>query len=231
LRINHTTFDADGPGPAPPTVISILPNEDLRSESVIAYELGYRLQPRKNLYLDLATFYNVYDDLVVDESTGAGFEISPLPPHLAITSRTANKMHGETYGVEFAPSWNVTDWWKLSAGYTWLQMNLHSEAPGRSGEEQEGDSPKQQFHIRSFLHLPHNFTFDTAAYYVDTLPNQAVSSYVRLDVRLGWRPTKDLELSFGAVNLLDDRHPEFRSFAFRPLEAQRSFYGKLTWRF
>lgn len=231
LRINHTVFDLDGPGPAPPRVISILPNDDLHSETVLANELGYRMQASPSLYLDIAAFYNVYDELIVDERAGAVFETNPPPAHLAIISRHVNKMQGDTYGIEFAPSWQVTERWKLAAGYTWLQMNLRSAAIGGAGEQQEGDSPRHQLHLRSFTQWQHNLTFDTAIYYVDNLPNQGIPSYLRLDARLAWSPIRKLELSVGAANLLDNRHGEFRSFAQSPAQAQRSFHGKLTWRF
>lgn len=231
MRINYSVFDPDGPGPTPPRVISLLPNGDLESETLVAYELGYRMQANPSFYLDVATYYNSYDELVVSESAGAVFETDPSPPHLAIVSRRANKMEGDTYGVEVAPTWQVSERWKLAASYTWLQMNLHSAAVAGAAEEEEGDSPRHQFHLRSFMQWPHNLTFDTALYYVDNLPNQQIASYVRLDARLGWNPTKALGLSIGATNLLDARHAEFRSFEQSPAEAQRSFYGKLTWRF
>jgi iron complex outermembrane receptor protein len=231
LRINHTVFDIDGPGPASPRVISILPNDDLHSETVLANELGYRMQASQSLYLDIAAFYNVYDELIVDESAGALFETNPPPAHLAIISRHANKMQGDTYGIEFGPSWQVTDQWKLAAGYTWLQMNLRSAAVGRAGEEQEGDSPRHQLHLHSFMQWAHNLSFDTAIYYVDNLPNKGIASYVRLDARLAWSPIRSLELSLAAANLLDNRHGEFHSFEDNPAQAQRSFQGKLTWRF
>lgn len=231
MRINFTAFDPDGPGPTPPRVISMLPNRDLESETVVAHELGYRMQVSPSLYLDVAAYYNIYDELVVAESAGAVFETDPSPPHLAIVSRQLNKMEGDTYGIEIAPTWQVNQRWKLAAGYTWLQMNLRSAAVAGAGEEQEGDSPRHQFHLRSFMQWPRNLTFDTAIYYVDNLPNQEIASYVRLDARLAWKPTEALELSVGAANLLDDRHAEFRSFEENPAQAQRSFHGKLAWRF
>ncbi len=231
LRINHTVFDQDGPGPMPPTLLSILPQHELNSETLLAYELGYRVQARENLFWDITAFYNVYDELIVDSPLGAAVEMTPPPRHLTIASQTANTMQGETYGLELAPSWKVTDYWKLSGGYTLLKLNLHSDAAGHAGEQNEGDSPQHQFHVRSLLNLPHDLAFDTALYYVDGLSNQDVSSYLRLDLRLGWRATKDLELSVGAMNLLDDRHAEFRSVSAPATDVERSFYGKLNWRF
>jgi iron complex outermembrane receptor protein len=55
---------------------------------------------------------------------------------------------------------------------------------------------------------------------------------VRLDLRLGWQPTKNLELSLVVQNALDNQHAEAgRTVGIGPTEIQRSFYGKLTWRF
>ena len=69
--------------------------------------------------------------------------------------------------------------------------------------------------------------------YVDSLPTQNVNSYITLDLRLGWRPTKKWELSVVGQNLLDNQHPEFKPEILdtSPTEVQRSVYGKITWKF
>lgn len=231
LRVNYAAFDPDGPGPTPLTLFSILPDRDIESESLVAYELGYRLQATKNLFFDVAGFYNDYEDLVVLDSGGVFFETTPPPPHLTVASRQSNRMKGETYGVEMAPSWKVNSHWTLSASYSLLKMNLHSAAANRAGESIEGDSPQHQFQVRSHLSLPHNLSFDTTVYYVDHLPTKNISSYVRLDLRLGWRPARNLQLSVGVRDLLDDQHAEFRGDLASPTDTQRSFYGKLSWSF
>jgi len=46
------------------TLISIFGNPDLSAEDLLAYELGYRFQPKSSLSFDVATFYNVYKDLM-----------------------------------------------------------------------------------------------------------------------------------------------------------------------
>ena len=37
-------------------------------------------------------------------------------------------------------------------------------------------------------------------YYVDAIKAQQVPSYFRLDLRLGWHPTENLELSLQAIS-------------------------------
>ena len=44
---------------------NLVGNEDFDVEELIAYEAGYRLQPGFNLSLDLAVFYNDYDDTYI----------------------------------------------------------------------------------------------------------------------------------------------------------------------
>ncbi|MCX7096060.1 MAG: TonB-dependent receptor, partial [Methylobacter sp.] len=98
----------------------------------------------------------------------------------------------------------------------------------------EGNSPQNQYSIRSQLSLPHHIEFDTTVYYVDNLraSTATVPNYTRVDLRLGWRPFKALELSVAGQNLLDDRHLEFaRSSDIIVSEIPRSVYGKavITW--
>jgi len=96
------------------------------------------------------------------------------------------------------------------------------------------DNPQHQFSLRSELDLPYDLEFDTALYYVDNLSNQGVSSYVRADARLGWKPLKNLELALVGQNLLDGSHSEFGGIyvlPYQPSQVERSFYGKLTWRY
>src|SRR5207247_1685906 len=154
------------------------------------YELGYRIEPAKQLSFDVAVFYNVYDDLLAYRSNPPQFEASPAPPHTLISSTFQNNEHGETYGAEVSAQWKVTDYWRLVGSYSWLHMRL---APDPSAER---DSPQQQFQLRSYLDLPGHVELNGAVFYVDQIGPQSganrvsVPSYVRLDLGVAWRPTK-----------------------------------------
>ncbi|HXI82641.1 MAG TPA: TonB-dependent receptor [Verrucomicrobiae bacterium] len=188
------------------------------SERLYAFELGYKTEPITNLTASVATFYNIYDDLRSLESG---------PPFVI-----ANGLEGESYGVELEVTRQILSGWRLNAGYTFFDLQLHTK-PGSTDttqEGQEGDSPRQQAFIKSSMDLPHRVEFDCVLRYVDELPHQQVPQYVALDVHLGWRATKNLELSIVGQNLLDPQHPEFGMPATRT-EVQRSVYGKITCRF
>jgi len=101
-----------------------------------------------------------------------------------------------------------------------------------AAEGAEGDSPRHQIQFHWLLALPRNVEADAALYHVSSLPNQQTPRYTRFDLRLGWRPTENLELSFGGQNLLDGRHAEFAGRgSVLTSQPKRSAYGKLTWRF
>ena len=80
---------------------------------------------------------------------------------------------------------------------------------------------------------------DTAAYFVDRIKsssgNFAVASipaYVRLDLGLVWKATRNLELSVWGQNLLDNAHPEFGTTQTPVItENPRTLYGQIKWRF
>jgi iron complex outermembrane receptor protein len=207
----------------------VLGNEGFDSEDVLAFELGYRVQPLKSLAVDIATFFNIYDDLQTVE-TG-------IDPFSGLSSFIVhNKMDGETFGLEISTEWNVTDSWKLTAGYTYLQMQLHLDDTSTDiGKDVtvESSSPQNQGSLRSNLDLPYNLELDNSLNYVDHLGTGDISSYLRLDARLGWQPTESIDVSIGMRNLLDDDHAEFRgpSGGLIKTEIERSIFAKITWRF
>ncbi len=235
VRLNQAALPASTSPPSPPTLMAFFGRDDRDAEELLAFEAGYRLQPLKRLSLDLAAFYNVYDDLFTFERGAPFVESSPLPPHLVVPLLAANLMDGETYGAELAADWQAADWWMLRGAYTYLQMHLHSagENLGPRTEAAEGDSPHHQASLRSAMDLPGETELDLWLRFVDDLPGQGVGGYLSLAARFGWRPRPNLELSLVGQNLLDPRHPEFKSeqFSSAVTEVERSVYGKVSWRF
>jgi len=59
-------------------------------------------------WLDLSTFYNVYDHLATVEAGAPFFEFAPQPPHIVAPLYFGNEMKGETYGSELATNYKAT---------------------------------------------------------------------------------------------------------------------------
>jgi len=231
VRIHSAAF----PGPdGTPSIITLLGNPETKSEELLAYELGYRVQPSKKLSLDVASFYNRYDRLQTLEPERPFLETDPQP-NVIIPLRFDNLMRGQTYGMEASVNFDVNARWKIHSGYSLLRMQLRPYAESRDTTSMtaSGSSPQHQFQLQSYFKLPRNFEADAALYYVSSLPNVQVPSYTRLDVRFGRQVSEGVEVSVGAQNLLDNRHPEINGFDMAVVTSQvkRSVYMKLSWQF
>jgi iron complex outermembrane receptor protein len=195
-------------------------NPHLRSEQLVAYEVGYRVQPIERLSLDLATFYNTYTRLLGTQSVGGGNVVF------------VNNMSGDTYGLEAAIDWRMLDWWRFRTSYSYLQMILDGPSGTTSTGITTASNPQNQFSIRSITNITKHVEFDAWLRYVGPLAAQNVPGYTTMDLRLGWSPSPNLELALVGQNLLDKTHPEFfsRDVQSQQTEVQRSVYGKVTWR-
>ena len=221
------------PFPPIPNVTTLDGNSDFKSEELIAYELGYRVQPHKRIAVDLALFYNEYDNLRSFEYAGSDFGNAPAYSRHRFAFR--NGLYGETYGGELGLNVQLAQWWQMRGSYSYIQMQLHTERTSTDvgSESAEGLTPHHQVVLRSLMDLPWNLQLDLTGRYVDELPFASIPSYTALDARVSWRPTADLEISITAQNLFDDRHPEAQSSVLRQqqTEVERAVYGKITWKF
>ena len=209
-------------------------NRLVDAEELIAYEAGYRVQPTDQLSLDLAGFYNDYDNLVTGE-LGAP-ELGTPPTHLIIQTAAKNGGTGKTYGFELTAEWRPTDAWRLVGTYSFLknEFDLGGDAATRFAEDKD---PRHQASLRVSGDLPGNITLDLWGRFVDDLPSFAadnVEEYFDLDVRLGWRPTKDFEVALVGQNLVESQRFEFgASDIDKTLTSgvQRAFYVQLSYEF
>ena len=98
-------------GPGRALFPRIVHDSALDSEEVLAYELGYRAQATDKFSVDAALFYNRYDRLSV---TNPGIlTVDPKTGALIFPVNRTNGADADTYGVELAATWSVTNWWRL----------------------------------------------------------------------------------------------------------------------
>lgn len=216
-------IDADYHIPAykvPSNLPSVAGGPNFVSEKLIAYELGYRIQPSANASLSLATFYNSYDDL---------YSVEALPE--TSTYQIQNGVYGYSYGTELSGNFQLSVNWRLKAGYTYFRKNLKNKPENISDPSllsTLGMDAKHQAVLQSIIDLPWNFSFDLTSRYVDGLPstpyNSRVPAYAILDSRIAWQH-KGIELSVVGQNLLDQYHVEIGD-----KQIQRGIYGKITWK-
>jgi iron complex outermembrane receptor protein len=225
-----------------PVLVTFNGSEDFDAENVIAYELGYRVWFTDRLLLDATAFYNHYDDLRLRQPGAAFPDFSGEVPVLNQTVGLSNAGRGNIHGLELAADWRPTQQWRLQLAYGYMRSRFEARLAGNNIEEDDMLVPRHVLSLRSSWDPGNNLELDGWLRYMDditVLETASVSgdapridAYWSLDVRLGWRPYPDLELSLVGTNLLDDEHLEFiaESYAF-PTQVQRSLYGQIKWSF
>jgi len=201
------------PGPNGfPTEAVLFGNPQQKAEHVVANEVGYRAQPSRRFSIDIATFFNVYDNLRTREPGDLVFDANRTPARWIFPITWDTKMHSTTDGIEVFADWRIANHWTLSPGYTLLQMHLHADAASQdtsSAPGIEGSNPRHQAQLRSHVDLGRGLAWDASVYFVERLPAQQIPSYTRLDTQLRWRFAERMELSLVGQNLVRNHHPEF----------------------
>lgn len=244
----HISLDAQtvpptsATNPSPwPILVQLQGDPEVVSENMISYELGYRLRRSDFLTLDLALFFNQYDDLRTFElgtrSCAATGNPPPCAPgdYIIQPQMIDAKGKGETYGFEVEADFQILSTWRLRTAYTYFSLDFEKDpdSTDNANLDFEGKSPENQLSVRSIHDIFVNWELDFWLRYVDELPAIEVSDYWDFDIRLAWLPTDSLELSFTAQNLLEDGRSEFTSDVINTTNTQvpRAYYGKLVWRF
>ena len=205
---------------------------NFRSETLIAYEVGYRARLGQRLSTSLSAFYNQYDDL---RSTSP----SPPPAVFGLPLFYENNLEGETYGFELSLNYQLLEWWRLKLGYTLLREDIRvkSGAVDFNNALNETADPENRFSIRSSMNLPHGLELDAGLRWVDSFRYNTsgtaatVPAYWELEARLAWHVNENWEIAVVGQNLLHDQHAEYVVSSPNPREEiRRSVYAKVSYR-
>ena len=193
---------------------------DFESESVTAYEAGYRRLFRERLSIDVAGYVNRYDHLRTQE----------VAPGMPVT--LMNGMNALSRGIESSASIQVLPRWQLHAAhvYHWKEFTFDPGSNDPTRGSSEANDPPQFFKIRSYMTLTDRLEVDAFFRWFDARPQPAVAAYRELDVRLGYRFRPGWDLSLIGTNLLHERHLEFRAGT-APETYERSVKLRSVWRF
>jgi iron complex outermembrane receptor protein len=186
---------------------------DFESEEATTFEVGVRRQIGELALLDVAAFYNDYNDLHFEEPLGGGnFQLT-------------NGAEGEAYGVEVAADAKPSDRWSIRSAWTFIGGNIQEKATG-ADEPTDDYHPRHQLNVRSYFDLAEDWELDTAAYFYEHFGGTFESAERwRLDVRLGWQPRDDLRVYVGAQQLNSATDSQFDEFD----KVRRQFFVGLTW--
>jgi len=215
------------PVPVPPS-IRLQGDRGTRHEELLAFELGYRFFALEKINAEISLFWNEYE-------SRSSFEPRPIPPP-PLTIKFANRSESTNRGVELEVNIQPLPWWRLKLGYSYLNIDEDINSSSVPLNSEKKTNPKHMGSVQSFMELPLNFEFDTLVYLMDGLPDTVptgqpdnVEYYVRLDLRLGYRPTDWAEISLVGTNLTDQRHYEGEDFTQgESTQVPRAGYAKVT---
>ena len=198
--------------------IRLISNPHLTSETLWGFETGYRRQVTSDLSIDIAGFFNDYNNSTSER------EIAPA------TIQITDQRHTQIFGFEVYGQWNILERLRFMPSYSHLQVR--NRVP-QDQEAESGEDPKHQFTFRTQIDLVRNVELDAFFRYISKLPGLEVASYKTLDLRLAWKPARNVELSVVGQNLLQSHHQEFAPELIHtmPVHIQRGVFGKVTVRF
>ncbi len=175
--------------------------DDFQSEELLAYELGYRTPLGDRAFLDVATFFNDFDNLQSVEVDGSGIQFYD------------NKVEAQAMGAELALDVDATSRWRLRSTYAWFEMDFEADANSAEAptvDTKDGLIPEHRASLRSYLDLGADWEFDAGIYWTDEHSSSFFDNpaYWRVDARLGWNPSEHLQFSLGVQNAQTEEHPE-----------------------
>ncbi|MFO1447951.1 MAG: TonB-dependent receptor [Opitutaceae bacterium] len=220
-------YDRDLYQPAPP--LSLLAGGPrFVSETVKAYELGYRAQVTSRISGSLSLFFNDYDDL-------RSWGVTPVTTFPIVFE---NNLEARSHGLELAGETHLADWWRLNAGFVLLRESVRVK-PGKFDLQNALDEtadPRHQASLTSSMDLRDRLQFDASVRWVDSLRNNnngvpgTVPSYTELALRVCWQFSRQVDLAVVGQNLLHAHHPEYGPPGPNREELQRSVSARITWR-
>ncbi|WP_211825424.1 TonB-dependent receptor plug domain-containing protein [Kistimonas asteriae] len=243
-------FEERGPN----TFVAFAGNDDIKSETLFSYELGYRRIFSEALTIDTTIFLNHYknlaatnqgtcEELGMTDISGIIFQPSPLcqPTFNALAPiyfpvNIDNVMEGDAYGFEIAADWQVQDNWKLKLSYGFLQMDLHStdnNAVTTAIEPIfETVTAEHNMSLMSRHNFSDNWELDLWLRYQDNVQGVSIPSFVTADIRVA-KQVGDFEFAIVGQNLLDSQHPEYLDgfTGIATTEVPRSIYGQVSWQY
>ncbi|MCB0309925.1 MAG: TonB-dependent receptor [Bdellovibrionales bacterium] len=217
-----------------PGLVTSYGSRALEPETLIAYETGLRSKLGPEASVDLAFFYNDYDNV---------FSLEPLAPSPAsvlsgdqmaieLPYIFANDLAACSWGSELSLEWQPVERWRGVFSYSYLNLEARMENSMDLANAAliEGASPAHQFGARSHLKVSGSTSFDTFLRYVDNLSSGNVDAYFELDLQLAYQLFEGATISVVGQNLLHDSHKEFETnlFGTPANEIERGVYGKLT---
>jgi iron complex outermembrane receptor protein len=201
-------------------IVVIAGHPDLESETVLAYEAGYRVQPRPFLDVDVAAFVNDYGRL----------RTRNLPTSAGEPVVLGNDLRDLSRGVELSVRIQPVAAARATVSYAFLTHDLEL-TPGvldLGGGRADVADPRHMVQVHGRFDLPRAVELDAYWRHVGELPDPGAPRWSDLTLRAGWRPHTQLQLSLIGRDLLHDTHREFANPAGGVFLLRRAVFMRAT---
>ena len=198
-------------------------NRELDTESLDAFELGYRrsLNNEKGSF-SLNGFYYKYDDLFARIGLSAAPQLFVERPFLDIQGSYENLLEGDAYGFEVAVDWRLNE--KTEASFSYSRLNDSFDPLVFSGDpfiassiqfsidEFDNSTPDNMATFNLSTDFSEDWNLNTGLRYTDSydFAKGLQPSIFQMDSRLSWEPKDGLRISLVGRNLLDPKTQEAR---------------------
>lgn len=225
-------------------------NGGVTPEVVHSYEAGVRFHPNKSILMQLTAFRINYRG--ISDLNGSAADIFTTPSGMVVPYYYKNVLDGKSEGVEADITFQLTDWAKIKGTYSFLHQSYRPVASLTGDPEALAtvqstlkQSPKNRYTLGLSLDPTDSLEVDLNLYGWSLFRNDGfgpinpatglrrmVSSYNRLDARINWQATEQLDITVAGQNLLKATHREDIDSAleFSSL-VQQSFYVKADYHF
>jgi iron complex outermembrane receptor protein len=198
-------------------------NPGFHSETVVAFEAGYRTAPVRQIAIDVTAFHNRYDRLRSQEFVGGRVVVD-------------NKLNDNSTGGNITATVQPRPWMRFTGSYTRLFHDLSLDAGSTDvyrGRFETID-PEHLARAQARLDLPRGVELDVTSVFVGELPQivraiAQATSYAEAGFRVGWRITPQLEVSLIGRDVLHHDHVEFVSpTSTRVTRLERALFTRFT---
>ncbi len=211
------------PSPLPAEII-FEGNWDLKEETLIAYEAGFRKSWSRDFSWDVAAYINDYDDLIEVQF----FEMVPVFMMHPVTNtqvpvsvlqfvKPVNDISSVVKGIETSVKWQLSPDLKLSmTGDIRDYERLEVVDPLGIGGLTVQKSPEYQFGLKADYQYNPKLDITTWLRVVGDLYNTSDQGYWDINVRTGYAITPEIELSVIGENLVRSKRESISSLNFLP---------------
>jgi iron complex outermembrane receptor protein len=214
-----------------PVELDVYGSTSMRSEIAWTAEAGHRFQAGQRWSVDSSVFWTWYSRLrTLDMPAQPEVDYSSGTPVLRFRMTEQNGATGRAYGGEAWLTWQVRPGWKLIPSYSYLN-EVFWKPPADAWLVQSSSSPHQGL-LRSQFDIARHLQLDVMARTRSRNTAFDLPGVLLLDMRLGWRPDGDTEISI-AVNNLTGRSvlETYAEGPFAAIPLERTFVLKCVRRF